>query len=449
MQNSLANLQNALNQGETTAIALADEALRRIEAADGQGAKAFTQVYAESARAAARASDTVRQAGTCRSPIEGLTVSVKDLFDVAGQVTTAGSTVLRDSAPARSDAGVVQRLRQAGAVLTGKTNMTEFAYSGLGINPHYGTPLNPWQRQQARIPGGSSSGAAVAVCDGMCVAAIGSDTGGSARIPAAFCGITGFKPTARRMPADGMIPLSTSLDAVGVLAADVSSISAVDQVLAGQRRVPRQRKLRQGRFAVPTTIVLDGLDGPVAAAWSRALGCLSAAGAELVELPVPEFSELADINAEGGFSAAESWAWHADLLGQRGAEYDPLVLSRIRRGEAFSARAYLKLQAQRRVWQDRVLSRLQGFDAWLMPTVPMVAPRLADLQADEALYFSTNAQVLRNPSIVNFMDGCAISLPCHAPGEAPVGLSLAAPAMADDALLDWAKAMEPLFQVLP
>lgn len=446
MSTSWTALQTALDQGETTSVALTEQALARIADPAGQGRLVFTQVYAEAARSAARASDAVRQAGACRSPLEGVPVSVKDLFDVAGQVTTAGSVVLRDQPAAQADAGVVQRLRQAGAVLVGKTNMTEFAYSGLGINPHHGTPLNPWQREQARIPGGSSSGAAVALGEAMCTIAIGSDTGGSARIPAAFCGLAGFKPTARRMPDRGMIPLSPSLDAVGMMAADVDSLRVVDAVLAGTAPVQRRRGLRQARFAVPTTVVLDGLDAGVATAWSRALSRLSAAGAELVELPAPEFAELAAINAEGGFTAAESWAWHADLLAARADGYDPRVLSRIRRGEPFTARAYLTLQARRRDWQARVLDRLQGFDAWLMPTVPVVAPRLAELEADEALYFSTNALVLRNPSIVNFMDGCALSLPCHAAGEAPVGLSLAAPALADEALLDWAQAMAPILQ---
>lgn len=446
MSTSWTALQTALDQGQTTSVALTEQALARIADPAGQGPLVFTQVYAEAARSAARVSDAVRQAGACRSPLEGVPVSVKDLFDVAGQVTTAGSVVLRDQPAAQADAGVVQRLRQAGAVLLGKTNMTEFAYSGLGINPHHGTPLNPWQREQARIPGGSSSGAAVALGEAMCTIAIGSDTGGSARIPAAFCGLAGFKPTARRMPDRGMIPLSTSLDAVGMMAADVDSLRAVDAVLAGTAPVQRHRGLRQARFAVPTTVVLDGLDAGVAAAWSRALSRLAAAGAELVELPVPEFAELAAINAEGGLTAAESWAWHADLLAARADGYDPRVLSRIRRGEPFTARAYLTLQARRRDWQARALARLQGFDAWLMPTVPVVAPRLAELEADEALYFSTNALVLRNPSIVNFMDGCALSLPCHAAGEAPVGLSLAAPALADGALLDWAQAMAPILQ---
>ncbi|MDR7376496.1 aspartyl-tRNA(Asn)/glutamyl-tRNA(Gln) amidotransferase subunit A [Rhodoferax ferrireducens] len=439
----------ALDAGHSSAQALTATALDRIADPASEGARAFTQVYAERALCLAQASDSLRAAGLQRSPLEGLPISVKDLFDVAGTPTAAGSAVLRDAPPASADAGAVQRLLAAGAVLVGKTNMTEFAYSGLGINPHYGTPANPWQRQEQRIPGGSSSGAAVAVADGMCIASAGSDTGGSVRIPAALCGITGFKPTARRMPSTGLVPLSPTLDAVGVLAADVAGCAALDAVLSGSANQPRPARLAQARFAVPTTLVQDGMDAEVATAFQQALQRLAAAGAELVELAVPEFDELAGINASGGFSAAESWAWHAELVDRSGAGYDPRVLSRILRGRDFSARAYINLLAQRADWQRRLATRLDGFDGWLMPTVPRIAPRIAELVADEALYFAANGAMLRNPSIVNFMDGCAVSLPCHAPGSAPVGLSLAGPAMADAAVLAWAAAIEAALHIHP
>jgi aspartyl-tRNA(Asn)/glutamyl-tRNA(Gln) amidotransferase subunit A len=442
---TLATVGADLAAGRATSAALTAEALRRIADPAGEGARTFTRVLAQQAQRLAHASDGLRAAGLARSPIEGLPVSVKDLFDVAGEATTAGSTVLRDAPPATQHAGAVQRLLAAGAVLVGKTNMTEFAYSGLGLNPHYGTPANPWRRDERRIPGGSSSGAAVAVADGMCLASVGSDTGGSARIPAALCGITGFKPTARRMPGGGMVPLSPTLDAVGVMAADVAGCAAMDAVLSGATEVhdaARPGRLRQARFAVPTTLVQGGMDAQVAAAFDRALQRLSAAGAQLVELDVPEFGELAAINAAGGFSAAESWAWHADLVERSGSGYDPRVLSRILRGRDFTARDYLALQARRADWQRRVAARLGEFDGWLMPTVPLVAPRIDALEGDESLYFSVNAAMLRNPSIVNFMDGCALSLPCHASGEAPVGLSLAGLPMRDAAVLGWAAGIE-------
>ncbi|MGH8829740.1 MAG: amidase [Polaromonas sp.] len=445
MHSTITTARASIDDGRSSSLALTEAALDRIADPAGEGARAFTQVFSERALRLAQASDALRSAGLQRSPLEGLPISVKDLFDVAGATTTAGSTVLRNAPAATQDAGAVQRLLAAGAVLVGKTNMTEFAYSGLGINPHYGTPANPWQRAEKRIPGGSSSGAAVAIADGMCLASVGSDTGGSARIPAALCGITGFKPTARRMPSTGLVPLSPTLDAVGVLAGDVAGCAAMDAILAGTPNVPKLACLRQARFAVPTTLVQDGMDAEVAAAFQHALQRLSAAGAELVELPMPEFNALAGINATGGFSAAESWAWHADLVEQHGVGYDPRVLSRILRGRDFSARAYLALHTQRTDWQRRVQARLASFDGWLMPTVPLVAPRIAKLVADEALYYAVNGAMLRNPAIVNFMDGCAVSLPCHQPGNAPVGISLAGLPDADAAILGWAAAIEGVF----
>jgi len=435
----------AIDAGHVSSLTLTESALDRVADPAGEGTRAFTKVFAERALRLARASDSLRTAGLKRSPLEGLPISIKDLFDVAGTRTMAGSTVLHDAPAAKQDAGVVQRLLASGAVLVGKTNMTEFAYSGLGINPHYGTPANPWQRHEQRIPGGSSSGAAVAITDGMCIASVGSDTGGSARIPAALCGITGFKPTARRMPAMGLLPLSPTLDAVGVLAADVAGCAAMDAVLSGTSSRSRVALLTQARFAIPATLVQDSMDPDVAAAFKHAIQRLSAAGARLIDLVVPEFNELADLNAAGGFSAAESWAWHADLIGQRGASYDPRVMSRILRGKNFSAREYIELLAHRADWQRRVEARLGQFDGWLMPTVPCIAPCIVDLVANEALYSAVNAVMLRNPSIVNFMDGCAISMPCHQPGDAPVGLSLAGSTMGDTTILGWASSIEKAF----
>ena len=384
-----------------------------------------------------------------RSPLAGLPVSVKDLFDVAGESTTAGSTVLRERLRPTHDAGAVQRLLAAGAVLVGKTNMTEFAYSGLGLNPHYGTPANPWRRAAAHprrlLVGGGGGGC-------------GRDVPGQRRQRhRGLCTHPGGAVRYHRLQADrapharhGLVPLSPTLDAVGVMAADVAGCAALDAVLsgvpdaeaAGAAGQPRPWRLRQARFALPTTLVQDGMDEEVAGAFQYALQRLSAAGAQLVELPVPEFEELAAINAAGGFSAAESWAWHADLIERSASGYDPRVITRILRGRDFTARAYLALLAQRADWQRRVAARLGDFDGWLMPTVPLVAPRIAELEEDESLYFSVNAAMLRNPSIVNFMDGCAISLPCHDAGNAPVGLSLAGLPMRDAAVLDWAADIE-------
>jgi aspartyl-tRNA(Asn)/glutamyl-tRNA(Gln) amidotransferase subunit A len=439
---ALTELQAELAGKNTTAEQLADTALARIADPAGEGARVFTRVYADTARVEARASDLLRGAGLVRSAIDGLPISIKDLFDVAGETTLAGSVALQGAPAATADALIVRRLRAAGAVIVGRTNMTEFAFSGLGLNPHYGTPKNPWDRAVGRIPGGSSSGAAVSVTDGMAAAAIGTDTGGSVRIPAAFCGLTGFKPTARRISTQGALPLSTTLDSIGPIAPTVACCALLDAILSGEEASPPPPARLEGlRLAVPDTVVLDGLDAAVSRAFDAALARLSAAGARVETIAMPEFAELAQLNATGGFSPVEAWAWHRELVERAGERYDPRVLSRMRRGERMSAAELIALMAGRRRWIAAVEARLADFDAMLMPTVPIVAPTLAELEDDEH-YFRTNARVLRNPSIVNFLDGCALSLPCQAPGEAPVGLTLAAPGGADRRVLAMGMALE-------
>jgi len=424
---TLHHLADELAAGRTTSVTLTQAALDRAADPAGEGARVYTRLYAGQALAAAQASDLLRAAGLARSPIEGLPISIKDLFDVAGETTLAGSVARRGEAAAGETALAIRRLQAAGAVVLGRTNMTEFAYSGLGINPHYGTPKNPWDRATGRIPGGSSSGAAVSVTDGMAVAAIGSDTGGSVRIPSALCGLTGFKPTARRVPLTGALPLATHLDSVGPLAASVGCCAVLDAIMAGEEPVDlKPASLAGARLALPTTLVLDDMDATVAAAFDRALTALRAAGARITDIAIPEFAELAAINAKGGFTAAEAWAWHRELLARKGDAYDPRVASRIARGREMTAADFIELLAARQRWIAAVEERIAGYDALIMPTVPVIAPAIAPLLADEALYFQTNALVLRNPTLINFLDGCALSLPCHRAGDAPVGLTLAA-----------------------
>ena len=443
---TLAELHSALDEGRATSAKLTDAALAHIADPAGEGVRVFTRVYSGQARGAAQASDLLRSANLARSAIDGLPISIKDLFDVAGETTMAGSLV-REGAPAASEhAVIVKRLLAAGAVIVGRTNMTEFAYSGVGINPHYGTPRNPWDRATGRIPGGSSSGAAVSVTDNMAVAAIGTDTGGSVRIPAAFCGLTGFKPTGRRVPLTGALPLSTQLDSIGPIAASVACCAQLDAILAGEDApLPTAARLRGMRLAVPATVVLDGLDSTVAAAFDAALARLSAAGALVEQIAVPEFADLAAINATGGLSGAEAWAWHKDLIERAGDAYDPRVLSRIRRGQTMSAADLLELLQARVRWIASVEQRIAGYDALLMPTVPLVAPALAELSEDDA-YYRINALILRNPTLINFLDGCALSLPCHASGSAPVGLTLAAAGGRDRAILSLGMAVEACLQ---
>lgn len=439
------SLQQAIEQlalGNVTSQQLTEQALSHISAADGEGSLVFTQVYAEWARQQAAASAARRAANQPLSPIDGVPVSIKDLFDVQGETTTGGSRVLADAPAAEQHAEIVTRLLAAGAVVIGKTNMTEFAYSGLGINPHYGTPANPWDRDSRRIPGGSSSGAAVAVSDAMSFGAVGSDTGGSVRIPAAFCGLTGFKPTARRISMAGVLPLSASLDSVGSIAHDVASCVALDAIIAEKPLSLRLKDLSKAHFAIPQTLVLDGLDPQVSAAFSAAIAALKQAGAQISEIPLSELSELASINATGGFTALESWAWHKPLIATRADGYDPRVVSRIRRGEPLGETDRLRLVQQRADWQQRVSGKVLQYDALLMPTVPFIAPTIAELVADEESYFRVNGAALRNPSVINFLDGCAVSLPCQKAGAAPVGLMVAALPMQDETLMSWALEIE-------
>jgi aspartyl-tRNA(Asn)/glutamyl-tRNA(Gln) amidotransferase subunit A len=443
MPETLSALSADLAAGRIRSEALTEAAVARARDPAGEGARVFVAHAGDRALAAARASDALRAAGAARSPLEGLPISVKDLFDIAGETTRAGSVVLSDAPPAARHATIVARLIAAGAVLVGRTNMTEFAYSGLGLNPHYGTPLNPYDRATGRIPGGSSSGAAVSVTDGMAAAAIGTDTGGSVRIPAALCGLAGFKPTARRVPARGTLPLSTSLDSIGPLAPSVACCALLDAVLSGdEREAPAPADLRGLRLAVPTTLVLDGVDETVGAAFRAALSALSAAGAVVTEIAVPEFAGLAKINTHGGLPGAEAWAYHRALIARDGARYDPRVRLRIERGAAMTAADYVDVLHARTAWIADVERRITPYDALVLPTVPVVAPPLAPLVADDGLYGAANVLILRNPTLINFLDGCALSVPCHAPGTAPVGLMIAGAGGTDRRILAIGLAVE-------
>jgi aspartyl-tRNA(Asn)/glutamyl-tRNA(Gln) amidotransferase subunit A len=440
---TLMQLAADLGAGRTSSAALVEEALARISDPAGEGRRCFIAVYADQARKAAAAQDALRQAGYAASPLAGLPVSIKDLFDVAGEPTLAGSRALDDAPPALHDAPVVARLRAAGAVLIGRTNMTEFAFSAVGINPHFGTPGNPYDRRC--IPGGSSSGAGVSVADGFAAVAIGSDTGGSVRIPAALCGVVGFKPTQLRITREGAVPLSTTLDSIGPLANSVACCALTDAVLAGEAPVlPPEIPVDAVRLGVPRMLVLDDLDAPTAGAFERACTLLARAGARLVDLPLGEFSEYMAINAKGGFAPPEAYAWHAGLIARRGSDYDPRVRQRIERGGKMSAAEYVALSWQRRDFIARVERSTAAVDALVMPTTALVAPPIAAFDKDED-YWRLNSRLLRNTAIINFLDGCAVSLPIHPPGTAPVGLMIAARNGQDRRLLGIALGIEATF----
>ena len=413
-----------LAAGRTTSRALVEDALARIDDKSGEGSRAFIKVWHARARAEADLWDQVRKLGSLALPLAGIPISVKDLFDVAGEPTTAGSVALKDAAPAAADAPIVRRLRSAGAVLVGRTNMTEFAYSGIGLNPHYGTPRNPWDRARGRIPGGSSSGAAISVTDGMCAGAIGSDTGGSVRIPAALCGLAGFKPTASRITLEGAFPLSFSQDSIGPLASTLGCCAVLDAVMADEEaKVPDPRPVAGLRLGVVRTLVLDGLDATVGAAWARALTLLSAAGANLVEIDMPDLPEIPKINARGGFSAPEAYSHHRETIQTKAEKMDPLVLARIKAGAEMPAADYIDIMRIRKEMIGRARTLTKPYDAIIMPTCPIVAPALDEVATPET-FMQKNRMVLRNTSLFNFLDRCSITLPIQGPGEGPVGLML-------------------------
>ena len=328
--------------------------------------------------------------------------------------------------------------------MLGRTNMVEFAFSGVGTNPHFGTPANPCDAAQHRVPGGSSSGAAVSVATGAAFIGLGSDTGGSIRIPAALCGIVGFKSTARLVPTQGALPLSTTLDTVCALTRSVRDAVLAHEILAARSVTRSQAPLAHYRLAVVGTTMQDTLDPSVARAFERSLQSLRAAGARIDTMALTELAELPAINATGGFSAAESYAWHRDLLARKQSVYDPRVAARMERGASMSAADYIALHQARRDWVARMEQRLAGYDALLSPTAPIVAPLIASVASDDAEFFRVNAQLLRNTSVVNMLDGCAISIPCQAPGELPVGLMLWNVALRDDTVLNIAAQCEAL-----
>ncbi len=439
---TVAQLSAELAAGKTSSHALLEEALARIADPAGEGARAFLKVYGDTARAEAECSDRLRAAGVVRSPVDGLPVSIKDLFDVCGDVTRAGSKILDGAAPAQADAPVVARLRAAGAVIVGRTNMVEFAFGPLGFNPHYGTPRNPWDRDTGRVPGGSSSGAAVAQADGMCVMALGSDTRGSVRVPAALCGLAGFKPTARRIPREGAFPLSFTLDSIGPLANSIACCAVYDAILAGEAPAPPIELPAKGlRLLLPRSSALEDLDAKVGADFEAALKRLSAAGVVLHEVPVPAFDRQEQYFKGGGFAGAESYAIHRSRL-DRIDEFDPRVGKRILLFKDYSAGDYVELGLLREAFMREVGALAAPYDAMLMPTVPSVAPTLEEAGARDDDYFHWILRVMRNVGLINFLDGCAATLPCHAPGSAPVGLMVAGSALADRHVLAVAMTLE-------
>jgi aspartyl-tRNA(Asn)/glutamyl-tRNA(Gln) amidotransferase subunit A len=418
-----------------------EQALTRIADPNGEGARACLTVYADKARTAADAADARAARGASLGPLNGAIVSIKDLFDVAGEPTRAGSRVLaEEAAPAAADAAIVQRLRQAGAIIVAKTNMTEFAFSGIGANPHFGTPGNPHDRK--RVPGGSSAGAPVAVADGMCEIAIGSDTGGSVRIPAALCGLVGFKPSRLRVPTEGAFPLSKTLDSVGPIARTVADCAKADAIMAGEQFAPLEPIALGGlRFGLPEGRLLEGLDDVVAPAFKSAIAGLDGSGAHINHTSLPLLDEWVAVNEKGGVIPPEACAVHRDRLRRRAADVDPNVRIRIERGCAVPQADYLDMLRERERLAAAMDTRLAGLDVLVMPSTAIVAPTIQEV-VDPKIFAVRNAALLRNTSMANFFDLCAITLPLKA--RLPVGLMLVARNGQDRALLRTAAAVMQL-----
>jgi len=400
-----------------------EQALAAIANPKGEGARACLTVYDGTARAAADAADARAKAGISLGPLDGAILTIKDLLDVKGEPTRAGSRTEADATPATADAPVVRRLRAAGAVIAAKTNMSEFAFSGVGMNPHYGTPGNPADR--TRVPGGSSSGAAVAAADHMCEIAIGTDTGGSCRIPAALCGIVGYKPSKQRVPTDGAFPLSYTLDSIGPLARSVADCARTDAVIAGEEYTPLKPAPVAGlRLGVPKGFLTTEWDNTVGTRFGAARKKLSDTGARVTDEPMPLVDEMLEVNAKGGLAPAEAFSIHRERLAKRANEFDPNVRMRIERGGNVSAADYVDMMQARTRMIRAMDAQLASFDAWVMPTTAIVAPTIAEMQDTRTFNFK-NMLLLRNTMTWNFFDNCAISIPIPGSGL-PVGLMLVA-----------------------
>ena len=441
---SISKITGDLAAGKTTARQHLETCLEAIDSEDGR--RAFITVNSDAARAEADRVDAMRAAGAALPPFAGVTLSVKDLFDITGEITRAGSRVLDDGAPAARDCSVVARLRAAGFNIIGRTNMTEFAYSGLGMNPHHGNPRSPWERDVdgGRVAGGSSSGSAVSISDGMSAATIGSDTGGSTRAPAVFCGIVGLKPTTTRMPSDGIYPLSTSFDAAGPMGHSTDCCAIMDDIMAGGAGRPETPFPVNGlRLAIPRGYLFDELDPEIVAGFDAAVARLSAAGARISDISLDILEELRPANRPKSIVSAEAFAIHRDQLAARRDGYDPYVATRLDGGSDILAADYIAMHRERDATCAAVQAVTRPFDALLLPTSPCVPPKIAPLETTDAL-MRASARVLRNTALSNYLDRPTITIPCHRAGEAPVGLSLMGSRHHDRRLLAIAAGVEEI-----
>ncbi|WP_122049561.1 amidase [Asaia bogorensis] len=424
---TLVTAAQRLERGDVSSRSLVESCLEKIETCENARAAYTGDFSPERARQYADAADRIRAKGYHASPWAGLPISIKDLFDIKGQITRAGSVILADRPPALADAEAIAPLRAAGFIFIGRTQMTEFAYSGLGLNPHGPQPWNTLVDDGKAIPGGSSSGGAVSVATGAALAAIGSDTGGSCRIPAAMNALTGFKPTAGRIGRAGMIPLSPSFDSIGSIAQDVNDCALLDHIMSGgsfSEWAQPEPVERSPRLLLPTSFIRNDADAQVLAVFETVLRHLESGGIEIVRQPLPLLQDVADLNVQAQIVAAESYHYfHDDLLHHR-PQFDPRVSERMMTGEQVSVQTLRQLFIERQKLIARFNADMAGFDAMICPTSPILPPRI-DACAEPDMYARYNRLVLRNPSLANLLDGCSFSLPVNWKGLA-AGIMLTA-----------------------
>lgn len=439
---SITEVRRRISSNEISTEEYVVQCIEKIKNVSGEGAKAFLCVAQDEAIAIAQTQDILLEKGFQAGPLSGVTVSIKDLFDIAGQVTASGSNVLRNNSLATEDSEVVSRIRRAGGIVVGRTNMTEFAYSGLGLNPHFGTPLNPYDRGNGRIPGGSTSGGAISVTDQMAVVAIGSDTGGSCRIPAALCGIVGFKPTASRYSMAGVLPLSRSLDSVGVLAPTVQCCQIIDDVLFnGPKENNFEVSINRINIGVLENVVLEGIDRDVKKNYLRTIEVLERSGANLRTINSKVFERVVELQGQPKIVSAEANSEYENILTLKSEGVDPRVSTRIAKGKEITSAVYIQTLVERKLLIKAWQQEFSNDHVWVMPTVPIIAPLLNDLCSDEE-YFKYNSLMLRNPGLINFLDGCALSIPNHFAEEPPTAIMLVSLGSADESLLRCGVAVE-------
>jgi aspartyl-tRNA(Asn)/glutamyl-tRNA(Gln) amidotransferase subunit A len=445
---SITEVRRRISSNEISTKEYVLQCIENIKNVSGEGAKAFLYVAEDEAITTAQSQDALLKMGLQNGPLSGVTVSIKDLFDIAGQVTASGSNVLRDNASATVDSEVVSRIRRAGGIVVGRTNMTEFAYSGLGLNPHFGTPLNPYDRSNGRIPGGSTSGGAISVTDQMAIIAVGSDTGGSCRIPAALCGIVGFKSTASRYSMAGILPLSRSLDSVGILAPTVQCCQIMDGILFDGPKINNfEVSINRLNIGVLENVVLEGMDKDVKKNYLRTIEVLKKSGANLRTINSKVFERVIQLQGQPKIVSAEANSEFESILALKGKGVDPRVSTRITKGKEITSAVYIQTLVERKLLIQAWRQEFLNDDVWVMPTVPVIAPLLDDLRLDEK-YFECNSLMLRNPGLINFLDGCALSIPNHFGEEPPTGLMLVSPGNTDESLLRCGVAVEKMLSTL-